>query len=307
MTFFASFCLHVFVILWVCGLVAAGAGQAVIPRAGIYQRTTNEFAAACFLKPAEVQTNDLAFTLAPLIMQEVKEATASLPAPDRFGGLSLTNGLLAFDRSRPTIYWQADTVRLKGTEHVRFAYVWCYSTGASAPGESGLQLQGVRITLNTSGQPAIWEVLADDSGADVIYVSQSLESAALAEFGKPLPGRHYAIERGLEEAPGTVVARVIDDGPIAMGPFVYLSGGTRAVSTLLCRCMPAQVRKIAATGSYELVPFQSGSAVSLLAQAKAMSNERTAFWPDDVASEVQLEKRLRLPAAFSIVPSTTRR
>jgi len=136
----------------------------------------------------------------------------------------------------------------------------------------------------------------------VICVSQSLEAAAQTEFGKALPGRRYAIERGLDEAPATIVARVIDDGPIAMGPFVYLSAGRRVVSTLLCRCMPAQVRKIVATGNYDLEPFQSGPGASLLTQAKALSNERTAFWPSDAAGDVPLEKRLRLPKAFSTTP-----
>jgi hypothetical protein len=290
---------------WACTPLYAGAGDAASPFSGIYQRTTNEFAAACFLKPAEVKTNDLALTLAPLIMQEIAGAAGSQPAPDRFGALTLTNGLLALDGSRPTIYWQADTVRLKGREHVRYAYIWCYSIDPASQSESRHALQGIRMTLNAAGQPAIWEVLADDSGADVVYVSQSLETAALKEFGKPLPGRHHAIERGLEDAPRVVVARVIDDGPIAMGPFVYISASKRVVSTLLCRCMPAQVRKIAATGNYDLVPFQSGIGVSLLTQVKALSNERTTFWPADATGEVPLEKRLRLPVAFSGAPVVT--
>ena len=58
------------------------------------------------------------------------------------------------------------------------------------------------------------------------------------------------------QAPDVVVARVIDDGPVAAGPIVYLSAGTRAVSTLICRCMPAQARKLLATSTYDLLPFQ---------------------------------------------------
>jgi hypothetical protein len=292
---------------WAFATLPADAGQAAIPYADIYQRTTNEFADACFLKPAEVKTSDLVFTLAPLIMQEVKAPTGSQPKPDRFGALNLTNGLLALDHSRPVIYWQADTVRFRGTEHVRYAYVWCYSVDAAPPGETGLGLQGIRMTLNAAGQPAIWEVLADDSGAELIFVSQSLEAAALVEFGKALPGRRFSIERSLEEAPRVIVARVIDDGPVAMGPFVYLRAGTRAVSTLLCRCMPAQVRRIAETGTYDLVPFQSGAANSLITQAKVLSSERTAFWPGDGVDNERLEKCLRLPKAFSSGPPATAR
>ncbi len=160
-------------------------------------------------------------------------------------------------------------------------------------------MQGIRITLNSAGQPALWEVLTDSSGAELIFVSHSLEAAALAEFGKPLPGRRYAIERSMEEAPNVIVARVIDDGPVAMGPMVYLSAGTRTVSTLICRCMPAQVRKLVATATYDLLPFQSGPTNSLITQANALLKERTAFWPGEHPGEERLEQCLRLPGAFS--------
>jgi hypothetical protein len=292
---------------WACVHIHAGQGQPASSYADIYRRVTNEFAEAWFFKPAEAKTNDLAFTLAPLILQEVTHAADPLARPDWFGALSLSNGFLTLDRSRPAIYWQADAVRLKGKEHARFAYVWCYSPGASGQGESALALQGIRITLNSSGQPAIWEALADSSGAELIFVSQSLEAAALAEFGKALPARRYALERSVEEAPNVVVARVIDDGPAAMGPFVYLTAGTREASTLICRCMPAQARKLLATRTYDLLPAQSGSANSLITQARALSNERIAFWPGDGMGEGRLEKCLRLPGAFSSAQSTTAR
>ena len=283
---------------WACVNFHAEQGQAALPSAGIYLRATNQFAEACFFKPAEAATNDLAFTLAPLILQEVIGATEPPAQPDRFGTLSLSNGLLALDRTRPAIYWQADTVRLKGKEHVRFSYAWCYSPGASGQGEFALALQGIRITLNGAGQPAIWEVLADSSGAELIFVSQSLEAAAQGEFGKALPARRYAIERSVEEAPKVIVARVIDDGPTAMGPFVYLSAGTRTVSTLICRCMPAQAKKLLGTSAYDLLPFQAMAARPFLAQAKVLVREQTAFWPGDQGSDDRLEHCLRFPTAF---------
>jgi len=276
----------------------ADRAHAALPYAGIYPRTTNQFAEACFFKPAEAKTNDLAFTLAPLILQEVTRGTEPLSQPDRFGTLNLSDGFLALDSSRPAIYWQADTVRLKGKEHVRYAYVWCYSLAASGQGESALALQGIRITLSGAGQPVIWEVLADSSGAELVFVSQSLEAAALAEFGRALPARRYAIERSVAEAPNVIVARVIDDGPVAMGPFVYLSAGTRMVSTLICRCMPAQAKKLLATSAYDLLQFQAMAAQPFLAQAKALARQQTTFWPGDQGSDDRLEHCLRLPSAF---------
>ena len=47
-------------------------------RAEIYQRATNEFAQADFYKPAESKTNDLASSLSPLILQEVKDGKEPL-------------------------------------------------------------------------------------------------------------------------------------------------------------------------------------------------------------------------------------
>jgi hypothetical protein len=121
----------------------------------------------------------------------------------------------------------------------------------------------------------------------------------MAEFGKPLLGRRYAIERSVEAAPDVVVARVIDDNAVAAGPIVYLSASTRAVSTLICRCMPAQARKLLATSTYDLLPFHPAATNSLIMQTKLVLQERTAFWPGDDTDGNQLEARLRLPEAFS--------
>jgi hypothetical protein len=294
-----------------CADIHSGQAPATLPSAAIYQRATNDFAKAEFFKPAETKTNDLAFTLAPLILQEVNGGNEPLARLDRFGALSSSNGVLVIASSRPAIYWQADTVPLQGKVHVRLSYVWFYwpepggaEVGHGAAGlypdrtRSSLAPQGVRITLNTAGQPVIWEVLADRSGMELIFISQSLEAAAAAEFGKPLPGRRYAIERSLEEAPEVIVARVIDDGPVAMGPIVYLTAGTHSVSTLLCRCMPAQARKILSTSSYELLPFEAAPPNSFIPGGKARGNGLKAFWPGDDTGGKRLERCLRLPKIF---------
>ena len=277
---------------WGCANLDADQARSALPRAEIYQHATNEFTEAWFFKPTELKTNDLTSTLAPLILQQVNAGKEPLFMPDRFGALSLSNGVLALDPSRPVLYWQADTVQFRERAHMRLTYLWCYALA------SGLPLQGIRITFNSAGQPVIWEVLADSSGAELIFVSQNLEAAAAAEFGKALPGRRYAIERNVEEAPNVIVARVIDDGPVAMGPIVYLSARTRAVSTLICRCMPAQAKKLVGASTYDLLPFQPAPAQSLPTWARALARERTAFWPDDPPGDSRLERCLRLPSAF---------
>jgi hypothetical protein len=113
-------------------------------------------------------------------------------------------------------------------------------------------VQGIRITLNASGSPVIWEVLADDSGANLIFVSKLLEAAAIETFGPPLPGRRFTIESSLETAANAIVARVIEDGPVPMGPIVHLNAGSADISTLICRCMPTQAKNLLMTETYRL-------------------------------------------------------
>jgi hypothetical protein len=270
-----------------------------VPRyAEVYGRATNSFAEAVFFKPVEGRSSELSFELAPLIIQEVKETPrAVILGRDRFGSLSLTNGLLALAGARPAVYASLDAAQLNGKPHLRLTYLWCYRLEPGRPG-AGLPVQGIRITLDAAGNPAVWEVLAEDSGAELIFVSQNLEAAAVAQFGKPLPGRRYALERSVTQAPRVIVARVLEDAPVAMGPIVYLRAGTRSVSTVICRCMAAQVKGLAATSAYELRFCQGASADPLLAPLKTRAGNHTAFWPGDEPAGNRLERCLRLPAGF---------
>jgi hypothetical protein len=274
-------------ILCLAALDCAAAGQ---PSANeVYARATNSFGQALFCKPAPGRGQELVFQMAPLILQEVEPGLN----PQRFGSLSLSQGAVELDLSRPAIYGSLGTLRIKGKAHTCLAYLWCYSDPADPKRPAALQ--GIRITLNSAGEPAIWEVLAMESGRELIFVSDGLEAAARKQFGQPLPGRRYAVEPGLREAPEAIVARVIETAPVLMGPIVYLRAGTRAVHTLICRCMPSQAKQLAGTTSYEL---ESGPADDLLSLAKAQIQAHTAFWPGGSPEDERIERRLRLPGDF---------
>lgn len=270
--------------------------------AKIYDRAKVGFYNAFYFKPDEQQRTNAAFGFAPLMLQAV--GRGRLAGPPRRpnpsivpGALSLSGGTVVLDHSKPVVYAGIDSVQLNGKPHPRFTYLWCYST-RKEPGQSpGLALQGVRITLNSTGMPAIWEVLADTSGADLLFVSASLELEAKAQFGGALPGRGFAIEQSTNQAPEAIVARVIDDGPVAMGPIVYLDAKTHAVSTLICRCMPAQAKNLVGSATYKLLPLDK-SAQALLDRVKVDTAERTAFWPGQLLTEARVGKRLRLPGTF---------
>lgn len=234
-------------------------------RLAIYERTNLHFANAVLFKPVEAgPTNTLAFLLAPLILQEVVNTNQATAAP--------------------VVYFEKGSVRLNGSPHDQVMYVWNSSSAVSAT-SAAPTVQGIRVTLNTSGSPAIWEVLADNSGGELIFVSKSVEAAALERFGKLLAGRRFAVESSLEAAPDAVVARVIEDGPVPMGPIVHLSARSHNLSTLICRCMPTQAKNLLATETYQLRPL-------------AESKVRPALGKPGEDAATRLKRCLRLPPMF---------
>jgi len=230
----------------------------------IQTRVTNHFDRTVLFQPRDVGTNShIALRLAPLIIQEVADTNAGALWQDQF----------ASGDAGPLVVREAGTTVAHGRAHDQVSYWWSYPSSES-------KSQGVRLTVNAAGEPVIWEVLQDSSGADILYVAQSLELAARVELGSPLPGRKFSIERSVAEVPRTVVANVIDDGPMPMGPVVYLRQGSRDVSTLICRCMASQGGTLLGQTNYEL---------QLNPQK---TNPPSAFPP------AQLEQRLRLPRSF---------
>jgi hypothetical protein len=284
--------LRVLSLLLACCAAALGAGSTPdLNPTRIYSRATNEFATAHFLKPAEPQAPDVTFKLAPLIIQE---ALADEPLRDGFGALSLSNGILCLDRSAPTVYVHVDQVEIGSKSRQRYTYLWCYSAGNSVQNDRALGIQGVRITTDSAGAPVVWEILADESGLDLVFVAESLEASAKKQWAKAQPGRRFVMEPARQKAPRTVVARVIADGPVPMGPIIYLQHKSGNVSTLVCRCMPAQAKSLLTSSLYQLKPIQAENSDLLLQMVRDRLQFRAAFWPG-TRDTPALEKKLRLP------------
>ncbi|HEV2208809.1 MAG TPA: hypothetical protein VG167_08530 [Verrucomicrobiae bacterium] len=276
--------------------ISVVAGQAGGAISSVYERANIHFAAVDLYKPRETNVTDLEFKLAPLVLQEVAPRDNSQgKQEDQFGALDFEKGRPALDRSKPTIYVMVEPVQIQRTSYLQLTYFWFYALKRPTS-QRALPVQGVRITLNSAGAPVVWEVLADSSGPELIFVADSLERASAAEFGLPLPGRKFAIEQRVAKEPRVVVARVISDGPLPMGPIIYLSRATHRVATLVCRCMPAQAGQTRRSCTYDLIPLNP-SAAGLLAQVRTSLQTTTAFWPGDSGGAQPLEQSLRLPSA----------
>jgi hypothetical protein len=239
------------------GCVPGGKPLSAEQRATIHQRAEFTFENAVLLKPTDIASSySLGAKLAPLFVQEIRATKGVTP-----------------QTAPRTVFFSEGEVILAGQTRAQVSYIW------QTPGNSSRR--GVRIPLNAAGLPVVWEVLNEGSQAQVIFVSQNLEAAALREFGGALPGRHFAVERSMTETPNVVVARVLDDAPVAMGPIVHLDAQGE-ITTVNCRCMSTQARHLVATAYYELKPLP----------AVASGNHEILG-----TSRSRVEK-LRLPPAF---------
>jgi hypothetical protein len=235
----------------------------------IQARVATNFNAGVLFKPRESGSESSPLErLAPLIIQQ----TLQTNPPQLWADQPDVTG------SNLVIHGTAGSTTIGSRKHPQFSYTWSYPTNHASPAGGHLQ-QGVRITLNSAGSPVIWEVAQDSTGKRVVYVSRWLEEAARLEIGGPLPGRKFAIERHLVETPEVVVANVIEDGPVPMGPILYLQAGSRDVLALICRCMPSQVRNLAGQADYALEPGEAKPCAETIAPA-------------------DLARALRLPGSF---------
>lgn len=296
--------------LLACGCSGLAPRQMAFPDEAIRSRATNFFQAAALLKPLENAELGQAFQFAPLILQEISEDRPAITAA----------APISFNSDASAIYTESDTVTIRDRQHSRHTYVWFYGLGPGKEVTGTARTQGVRITLDRHGKPAIWEVMSDSSGQRILYVSASLEARARAEFGATLPERQYAIERSILEQRRTVVARVLDDAGTPMGPIVYVSARPeRDIAAVLCRCMPSQAGQLTSTLNYELWPMivarnaLSPEQWAALAASRVGDNQSRAktspgevtpaFWPaggfpHQTAERETLQDFLRLPADF---------
>lgn len=228
------------------------------------------FATAVLLKPATEQLPE-AQTFAPLILEESTGPVAESAPADR------------------TVYAGEMGVELRGVPRRPWVYTWSYPDGNWC---------WLRVTPDSLGFPVIWEVLTRGSDAVELYVARSLEERAAAQFGGPLTGRRFAIEAG---GACDAVVRILNDGPVPMGPMVYVDA-RRGVPTVICRCMPAQVRSVGATGLYELLAAETQPGERVAPSAESAFLPRRVMRASPAARAAAdpgfLERQLRLPDGF---------
>jgi hypothetical protein len=249
----------------------------------VYRRATNTAGAVLLFKPVSQDTQKLETVLAPFILQGTGLAAGEVARQRAAFGVPLPGA----SGSPAVVYFRAGTTLWGGVVHTQMMYLWLYAGGA---GDEALPAQGVRITLNRQGFPVICEMLAAPQGRQEVYVAGSVEHASLRHFGGRLPGRRFAVEPAVVEAPALVMPLVVEDGPVVFGPMVYLEGRTRGPHAVICRCMPALATEIVDTVYYRLEPWPADAARQLRRRRDGARVMRML----EVWERQPVEQRLRL-------------
>jgi len=239
--------------------------------------------------------------MAPLIVLEERVSTTSMPSLAWFGSLELDDrGQLTVNTSDPVVYVRVDDLVIHGSPRPRprprprqgVTYVWFFF------GEEGKQKQtprmrGIRCILGEEGFPLVWAIHSEaptvhahatksDSVQPTIqpwFISQTLEDSAKYKFGKPQGVDRLAVDRALPAAGNDIVIGAIEDGPIPMGPYVYVAASGAGITILLCRCSPQQVQEITETVYYELQPLEALNALTVRLSNKDRAWLKKVFLP----------------------------
>ncbi|MFT7671270.1 MAG: hypothetical protein ACI8X5_003987 [Planctomycetota bacterium] len=254
----------------------SGDGLAAILRA----RTGLHWENIDFVKPYAGSTN-LDPYQAPILYRNVLEEGSFL----EMGALEFSEGQPQVNADRPTVYYIEEKLKIGGRDHQQLTFLWTRKSGVA--GE--ISLRGLRLTYDSEGFPAIYEVLKDTSGMQLFYVSRNLEQGAMKEFGAPLDGRDFAIEPAFEERPDVVVIRIVEQGPKPSGPIVYSASLSGDLKTLHCRCKSSQITSIRTMIEYEMEPWIGLDAKARESTFGPLGGFQPADWP--VLS-------LRLPVSF---------
>lgn len=225
-------------------------------RQQLYTRGLQTVERVLYFKPHPEGHDPIDVQLAPLMLRDGRNASADAAPEVRFLTNTVTLGNQRFEQR--TFEWFVDRSARRRV------------------------VQSVRLTFDAAGLPAIWEVRHDPSGAEIIWVSQKFEIGAAAQFGKPLAGRVLSAARSTADAPRFVEGGIVDDGPMPMGPMLYVAADGTVLS-IACRCSAFEARSLEDRGTYRL---------------RRATNSAQGRIDDDWFDPARLEKRLRIPDAF---------
>lgn len=184
---------------------------------------------------------------APIIVQGFQPESAGTRYErndDAIGSprLNASASVVTIDTTRPAVYARVEHASVAGRSLKQLVYVFWYPRRPVGSVETGSVDGGIlRVTLDDSGAPAVFEYSQPCGCFHGVFVSQSTNDAATHEFGSPAPRRMYTVEPPLSGNDDWVVRSLvkINEGErIAM----YLSAGKHFCQAIASRPADELVR-----------------------------------------------------------------
>lgn len=237
---------------------------------------------------------ELLARFAPIVVQERMEQARYPTDTDCIGTVVATGTAgsphVEVDTSRPAIYAYAQEALFDDRPRLQLTYVyWFPRHPALKPldAEAG-RLEGatLRITLDSSAQPAVFETVLNCGCYHRCYVSEALEQASCSAYGRPEPGKHYCVERTMEDRIDWIVPETVDTTGGAGRPILFSRAGYHGPAGIeydpkeLDDRM-VQARKTYALRSYEeleQLPVSDGRASLFLSNGLVRDAGRLEGW-----------------------------
>jgi|GEM_PF-3985831 len=190
------------------------------------------------------------------------------------GALSIVDGEPRLDLGRPTVYFERGRLRQGERELEQTSFLWFRGEGEGEPPVP----QGLRVTRDEAGFPAVIEVLRDSSGRSLFFASRPLEERAVEGGQAVLKGARFALEPDRVERPDVALVGLYGQGPQPLGPIAYLDAERGDLFDVHCRCSPSRISDIRDTIEYELVPWSEVEA-ELAQESKEAWSFPAKDWP----------------------------
>ncbi len=219
---------------------------------------------------------------------------------DRIGGVKLSakgqHIKVRIDPTEPTVYSYETVAKIGGRRLRQLNYVWWFSErpemSKDDPVAGHIDGSMLRITLDVNDIPIFLESSLNCGCAHVVFVANRIESAAREEFGVPLTGKRFAVEKSVPGKYDVVVIDTFDTPSKLIHPIVISSAGYHEVFHVSIDA-PAILDslEIAEDASYQLVSYDTLDALPLKDGVASM------FGPDGL---VHFAGR---PEGFLLAPS----
>lgn len=220
---------------------------------------------------------------APHFVQEIDPDAGYAPTEDRIGRVYLSGSPGAVrvnvDVQDPVVYWKHAQAKVRDRRYDQLVYVaWYPSRPALSPGDPQAgRIDGVvvRITLDRRRRPAVYEFVRTCGCYHTLWVADHVEKAALAEFGGPLPGMAFAVQKRPERSRELFMPALVSAGGSEQQqrPVVLVNAGQHLVVTIAAGGANQFAPADQPPRTYRLEPYEVLTQLPLDGQVASMFNE----------------------------------